>query len=130
MKRLKSIEEEKADCQAALSSAKIGNLIWHLHHDQLVEEAESSIGLRISWIYNVKPPKEQARRFRLMRKVQHPSAALYRAVKFVEEEYRAQHNLSKSLAHLNKVAAALHRKECPDCPWDGKTIFPKRRAKK
>jgi len=20
----------------------------------------------------------------------------------------------------------LHRKECPDCPWDGKTIFPKK----
>lgn len=21
---------------------------------------------------------------------------------------------------------ALHREECPDCPWDGKTIFPTR----
>ena len=26
--------------------------------------------------------------------------------------------------HRDEIKA-LHRSECPDCPWDGKTIFPK-----
>ena len=28
------------------------------------------------------------------------------------------------MAHLPKIEA-LHKKECPNCPWNGKTIFPK-----
>jgi len=30
----------------------------------------------------------------------------------------------KALRKHKKEIEALHRKECPDCPWDGNTIFP------
>ena len=29
-----------------------------------------------------------------------------------------------------KALEALHKKECPNCPWDGKTIFPQPKPKK
>jgi hypothetical protein len=29
----------------------------------------------------------------------------------------------------HKAVEAIHKKECePDCPWDGRTIFPETRA--
>ena len=32
----------------------------------------------------------------------------------------------EQVLHDNQEAIkALHRKECPDCPWDGSTIFPR-----
>ena len=30
----------------------------------------------------------------------------------------------QALAEAGKAMAELHAKECPDCPWNGKTIFP------
>ena len=44
---------------------------------------------------------------------------------------KAGADVDKALAALDKAIAdnlpaimALHDKECPNCPWDGKTIFP------
>jgi len=31
-----------------------------------------------------------------------------------------------ALAKRDKAINTLHAKECPNCPWDGETIFPKR----
>ena len=46
--------------------------------------------------------------------------------------YRARVALNKAGVAINKTEAtyqpeieALHLLECPDCPWDGATIFPK-----
>jgi hypothetical protein len=35
----------------------------------------------------------------------------------------------KALKKHQKEIEVLHKKECPDCPWDGKTIFPLREGK-
>jgi tetratricopeptide (TPR) repeat protein len=36
---------------------------------------------------------------------------------------KARAAYDKALAARDKEIEALHMKECPDCPWDGKTIF-------
>jgi hypothetical protein len=46
-----------------------------------------------------------------------------------EEARRAYHEVWLAYddargAHKTEIEA-LHAQECPDCPWDGKTIFPK-----
>ena len=44
-------------------------------------------------------------------------------IKTITEDDRAIVELRKALD--SKAMVALHKKECPTCPWDGKTIFPK-----
>ena len=34
--------------------------------------------------------------------------------------------ISQSKNDFNEKLNALHQEECPDCPWDGRTIFPNR----
>lgn len=37
--------------------------------------------------------------------------------------------VNEALKANRKAILALHAKECPDCPWDGYTIFPKPKPK-
>jgi len=37
---------------------------------------------------------------------------------------KARAEVGKAYAEWNKEIEALHREECPNCPWDGGTIFP------
>ena len=40
---------------------------------------------------------------------------------YSEQWYRVQTAVTRNKQAIEE----LHRKECPNCPWDGKTIFPK-----
>ena len=40
------------------------------------------------------------------------------AGKVYEEAYASARKV------FEEAIVSLHAKECPDCPWDGKTIFP------
>ncbi len=40
------------------------------------------------------------------------------------EAVEAHHDYNDALAKNMPTIEALHKQECPDCPWDGKTIFP------
>ena len=62
--------------------------------------------------------------------------ALTDAPKSYADAVKANRAAVKAFAAAEKALAAtrlacadeiekLHRNECPDCPWDGKTIFPK-----
>ena len=46
----------------------------------------------------------------------------------VEDSASEAYKKATALASAKRDRAinALHSKECPDCPWDGETIFPKR----
>jgi len=46
----------------------------------------------------------------------------------VEDSASEAYEKATALASAKRDRAinALHSKECPDCPWDGMTIFPKR----
>ena len=80
---------------------------WHIHHGTLFEPLTEPIENRIAYIKENKPQQEVATRLRLLHKVKDTRA------------------LRHAMA-VNDHAAIekLHKKECPDCPWNGKTIFP------
>ena len=139
---LKSIEEEAADCRAAFANVPVGALAWHVHHDVLVEPLALSAEARISYILNHKPEQEQALRLHLFRPVTGPlppeldkaSAELGKASaewhKASAEWYKARAAWGKACAEWgnacaewDKACAEWHRQQCPDCPWDGQTIF-------
>ena len=40
--------------------------------------------------------------------------------------YKARQTYTKALNNSMPAIEELHKIECPDCPWDGKTIFPVR----
>ncbi len=148
--------------------AKIGDLVWHIHHDVLVEPLTEPIEARAEYIRAHKPEHERATRLRLMKPVRGslPEVAKARAkrdkadaewAKAVAERDKADAELAKARAAWDKANAEwyktytewdkarvewdkadaecdkvcflpsvlkLHAKECPNCPWDGRTIFP------
>ena len=50
------------------------------------------------------------------------SQARYKAWQVCEKAWRAW---DKALNNNMPAIIALHEKECPNCPWNGETIFPK-----
>ncbi len=41
-----------------------------------------------------------------------------------EAYYKARDTYEKAIQDNMPAIEALHKRECPNCPWDGKTIFP------
>ena len=78
-------------------------LYWHIHHDVLVEVITEPIKRRKDYIRKDKPKEEIATRLRLLKKV--------------KAEF-------KDLPTTKEGWEKLHRQECPNCPWNGETIFP------
>jgi len=46
----------------------------------------------------------------------------------IESKARYEYDAIESKAWSDSGLDALHKKECKKCPWDGKTIFPKKEA--
>jgi hypothetical protein len=80
---------------------------WHIHHGILFEALSEPVENRITYIKENKPKKEVELRLKLLHKVKN----------------------EKTLKHArdsndHELLMSLHKEECPDCPWDGRTIFP------
>ncbi len=84
----------------------ISGFAFHCHHDKLVEWV-TNYDERVEYIKACKPPGERELRLRLFKMI--PIDRL--PVKLV-----------KACAEYDFTE--LHKELCPDCPWDGKTIFP------
>ena len=116
---------------------------WHIHHTFLVEPLTEPIKNRIGFIKENKAKKEIATRLRLMKPVKGKlpakfvkAGAAYNKAWATYDKAGAAYDkawatYAKAWAAYDKAWAArkpqiekLHAKECPDCPWDGKTIFP------
>jgi len=114
---------------------------WHIHHDTLLGWSDN-IQERADFIKAEKPMHEVETRLRLLRPVQGaipPRLVKARAVyeRAVAAYERAVDVYEKARAVYEKARAvydrvyndclpqieALHAVECPDCPWNGKTIF-------
>jgi len=93
---------------------------WHIHHKRLMEAATEPIANRIAYIRENKPASEVPTRLRLLRAVtdQERAATYNAAIASAGAAYDA------AIASAEDDLAALHLEECPDCPWDGTTIFP------
>jgi len=160
---------------APTPSPKVGSLVWHIHHDVLVEPLTEPFATRVAYIKAEKPVSEIDTRLRLMKPVwgklpelDKARAELDRASaewdkadaeldkadaeldKADAESDKARAELDKARAELDKARAewakadaesvkadaewdkacrlssvlALHAEECPNCPWNGETIFP------
>ncbi len=88
---------------------------WHVHHDCLVEFCYN-YNERQKHILKFKPESERELRLRLFQPVRGELP-----VQFVE----ARRDYDEAYRACAEEILALHTKECPDCPWDGETIFPK-----
>jgi hypothetical protein len=114
-------------------------LYWHLHHDRLIEYTHD-IDERWDYVCSEKSVQELPTRLRLMRPVRGdvPGLAAADAAAARAEWNAASAEWDAAYAEWAKARAewdtacadhmpeilALHVVECPDCPWDGKTIFP------
>ena len=81
---------------------------WHVHHQILAEKFTEPLENRITYIKSNKPKQEQETRLRLIKQLTKP---------FDKSFHPSKHDFKEQLN-------ALHAMECPNCPWNGKTIFP------
>ena len=106
---------------------------WHVHHDVLVEPLTESIETRCAYIRIHKPKGEIKTRLRLLKRVRGEipaklvaaRAAFLAAVAAESAAWSAAWS-AFAKAHEDAIPEInrMHLEECPDCPWDGKTIFP------
>ena len=89
---------------ANLQGAKNLKLYWHLHHDILIENLTEPLKNRIYFIKTEKPKEEIETRLRLFKKVKAKN---------------------KDWPNTREGWEKLHKKECPNCPWNGTSIFSK-----
>jgi hypothetical protein len=131
------------------------NYAWHIHHEKLFEPLTEPIENRIKFIESDKPIEQRATRLKLLRPVKDQArlaSVLDTGKKVRDSGWKAYDDALTKLASQRKspdqavadlasnavtdliaaqdaesrAIAALHKRECEaDCPWDGKTIFPK-----
>jgi hypothetical protein len=116
---------------------------WHVHHAILAEPLTEPIENRIAFIKANKPEAEVETRLRLMSPVRSLPRTEARAT-YQEARAAYEKAYEKTWAASDKALAAyeeawvalekdmipLHAEQCPDCPWDGKTIFPAKEISK
>ncbi len=108
---------------------------WHCHHEVLCEFVDDP-QKRIDYIERAKPNAEVDIRLRLFQPtkgklppaVVKAGAACNKAWAAYEKAWpafdKARAARDKTIKTHREELEALHAKECPDCPWDGETIFP------
>src|SRR5208283_4454750 len=95
---------------------KVGDLVWHIHHDVLVERLTEPIENRIEFIMYQKPKGEVETRLRLMKPVRGKLPVLGKAHAELDKAYaelgkayaewvKAQAELDKAYAELGKAKA-------------------------
>ena len=112
---------------------------WHIHHDTLVEQS-SNIGDRKEYIRGNKPDHEIPIRLKLLTEVRDQHTVDEAMMEFMIAENVAwdnYHYRSKidhpqydkiymsTYEERDRKLEKLHKIEHPECPWDGRTIFPK-----
>ncbi len=107
---------------------------FHVHHDVLLEYC-TDYEERVQYIKGNKPAREQALRLRLFKFI--PIDRLPPELDKAWEAYdKAREACDKAWEAYDKAREAympelikLHEELCPNCPWDGKTIFSKKVVK-
>ena len=105
---------------------------FHVHHKVLMEFLTEPLQNRQRYIREEKPECQREVRLRLLRPVR---GKLPPAVEQAWAAYRERWSCSrkswlayrKALRDYAPEIEALHKVECPNCPWDGKTIFPRKK---
>ena len=107
MIKLKSVEEELADCQKAWTDNPKATFAWCCHHANLIEPLTEPAEVRIQFILSDKSKNEQAVRLRNFRPVRIELPAEYNKV--YAEYNKACAEFNKATAEFNKVYAEYDR---------------------
>ena len=108
---------------------------WHVHHDKLfewcydydkrvefirVKKNKSELDLRLKLFQPIKSelPKE------LVEAEQAYFEAEEAIIKMWVSYFEAKQAYKNALINNAEFIEKLHSLECPNCPWDGETIFP------
>ena len=98
-----------------LFSMKQKTYVLHLHHEVLFEELTELLENRTKYIKENKPKDEIEIRLRVMRVLTQEEIDMI--------PWEAREAWEK--AQNSKAMKKWHKKVCiPDCPWNGKTLFP------
>ena len=100
--------------------AKTG-FAFHVHHDVLMEFC-TNYKERVNYIKEHKPRGEQEIRLRLFQLIS-PARLPRPLAKALEVYAKALEVYAKAGEAYKPQINELHKELCPDCPWDGKTIF-------
>ena len=117
---------------------------WHVHHNVLIELLTEPIENRIKYIKKFKPKNEIKLRLKLLKVVkgelpkefveawqkcdetwQEYVEARQKYDEAWQKYYKAWQGCVEAYKKYESQILALHEKECPNCPWNGKTIFSK-----
>jgi len=124
---------------------------WHVHHNVLIEPLTEPIENRIKYIKKFKPKNEIELRLKLLKVVKGELPKEFvetwqkyyeiweKYVKARQKYYEKWEEYAEIKQKCNEVweeyyevckkyesqILALHEKECPNCSWNGKTIFSK-----
>ena len=138
------IKNRRKQVSKTVSDDNKQGFFWHVHHGILIEWCHG-YDERAEYICTEKSPYEQETRLRLFQPVKgnlpeeviEAWRAYYEAGQAPNEAGRAPNEASwqayneagqayREAVDKNMPAIkALHAEECPNCPWDGYTIFPK-----
>ena len=111
-------------------------LAFHCHHDTLIEYVYD-FDERVATINNWKPAEEQELRLRLFKMIpetrlpKNGRKAYSEALEAYREAWKAYSEVEKAYSEAEKAYIEghrlffkkLHKELCPDCPWDGHSIF-------
>lgn len=103
---------------------------FHVHHDELIEFC-TDYDERVKYIKENKPLEEQELRLRLFRlipsdRLPPPLVVAVKAYKKAKKTYeKAKKAYEKAKKTCEPEILKLHKELCPDCPWNGETIFPR-----
>ncbi|MDP2730139.1 MAG: hypothetical protein Q8O55_06635 [Dehalococcoidales bacterium] len=94
---------------------------FHVHHDKLAEFC-TDYDERVRYIRENKPKEEQDLRLRLFKLI--PESRLPVSLIKARATYdRAWATYYTAWDAYMPQLEALHKELCPNCPWDGMTIF-------
>ena len=96
---------------------------WHVHHNVLIELLTEPIENRIKYIKKFKPKNEIELRLKLLKVVKGELPKEF--VEAWHEYVEARQEYVEVYKKYESQILALHEKECPNCSWNGKTIFSK-----
>jgi len=119
-----------------MPKSKPTGFAWHVHHGVLYEPLTEPLSVRRKYIRDHKPASEVGIRLRLLKPIRGPLPALlvkagaaynkmqaaYTVAQAAYDEASVAHHMAP--AEAEDQMAQLHATECPNCPWDGSTIFP------
>ena len=113
---------------------KSGFFCWHLHHKGKLMEYCYDFERRVKFIKEDKPAHEVPYRLKWMKRVE---GELPEEVKRAGQEYaralrehdRAGQEYDRALDLHKEEIEALHKKECPDCTWNGKELVFEKNGK-